>query len=343
MAKWEELPMSDRAKYMKLAVQNGYRDIRSIREAYNIYAEGGVYDREENEPNPVNTSFFQKLIENISANMMALGRGSVGRLNWEDYSKYNDDRHGVNVAERSYFMPRKMQRTSFLNAGYIDGKKGDYGLVTKAVNGRDIPIYQRKPDDALRDGMIPIGNIMTQWYGDEDAELIHAGSYPTAIYINPEDNGIYQKAWDLNDYGDNVGTGKGAGSEYKGMDRLMANFADAIGSPVVVTSGMSKVGNLQDYLNRMATLKNKYRPLTITNRLKGEAVILPMIESFLKERGLTVEKYMKSLPMTSLSGDIMLDLDGNPVMYEIPEAIITLPEVTITGNKKYSNKNKKRK
>ena len=42
MAKWEELSMMDRAKYMKLAVQNGYRDIRSIREAYNIYAEGGT-------------------------------------------------------------------------------------------------------------------------------------------------------------------------------------------------------------------------------------------------------------------------------------------------------------
>ena len=42
MAKWEELSMRERAKYMKLAVKNGYRDIRSIREAYNIYAEGGI-------------------------------------------------------------------------------------------------------------------------------------------------------------------------------------------------------------------------------------------------------------------------------------------------------------
>ena len=40
MAKWEELPIADRAQYMRVAVQNGYRDIRSIREAYNIYAEG---------------------------------------------------------------------------------------------------------------------------------------------------------------------------------------------------------------------------------------------------------------------------------------------------------------
>ena len=41
MAKWEELPIADRAQYMRVAVQNGYRDIRSIREAYNRYAEGG--------------------------------------------------------------------------------------------------------------------------------------------------------------------------------------------------------------------------------------------------------------------------------------------------------------
>ena len=41
MAKWEELPIADRAKYMEIAVKNGYRDIRSIREAYNKYAKGG--------------------------------------------------------------------------------------------------------------------------------------------------------------------------------------------------------------------------------------------------------------------------------------------------------------
>lgn len=41
MAKWEELPIADRAAYMKVAVQNGYRDIRSIREAYNKFEDGG--------------------------------------------------------------------------------------------------------------------------------------------------------------------------------------------------------------------------------------------------------------------------------------------------------------
>ena len=51
MAKWEELPIADRAQYMRIAVQNGYRDIRSIREAYNIYAEGGTKGGPEDENN----------------------------------------------------------------------------------------------------------------------------------------------------------------------------------------------------------------------------------------------------------------------------------------------------
>lgn len=47
MAKWEELPIADRAAYMRVAVKNGYRDIRSIREAYNKYAEGGYTTEED--------------------------------------------------------------------------------------------------------------------------------------------------------------------------------------------------------------------------------------------------------------------------------------------------------
>ena len=44
MDSWEKLNIRDRAKYMEIAVKNGYRDIRSIREAYNQYAKGGPKD-----------------------------------------------------------------------------------------------------------------------------------------------------------------------------------------------------------------------------------------------------------------------------------------------------------
>lgn len=41
MKKWNELSMADRAKYIKLGVQNGITDIKSISDAYNVYADGG--------------------------------------------------------------------------------------------------------------------------------------------------------------------------------------------------------------------------------------------------------------------------------------------------------------
>lgn len=44
MDNWNKLDIRDRAQYMKLAVQNGYRDIRSIREAYNIYADEKIME-----------------------------------------------------------------------------------------------------------------------------------------------------------------------------------------------------------------------------------------------------------------------------------------------------------
>ena len=37
MDSWEKLNIRDRAKYMEIAVKNGYRDIRPIRGAYNQY------------------------------------------------------------------------------------------------------------------------------------------------------------------------------------------------------------------------------------------------------------------------------------------------------------------
>lgn len=41
MENWKDLPIRDRAAYMRAAVSNGYRDIRSIKEAYAKFAEGG--------------------------------------------------------------------------------------------------------------------------------------------------------------------------------------------------------------------------------------------------------------------------------------------------------------
>lgn len=69
MAKWEELPLYDRAQYMRIAVQNGYRDIRSIREAYNKYAEGGPVRVHKNESSTAKEStILEDRVAKIIAN-----------------------------------------------------------------------------------------------------------------------------------------------------------------------------------------------------------------------------------------------------------------------------------
>lgn len=46
--KWDKLSMAERAKYIKLGVQNGVTNLNSIREVYNSYADGGYIGDESN-------------------------------------------------------------------------------------------------------------------------------------------------------------------------------------------------------------------------------------------------------------------------------------------------------
>jgi len=41
---WENLPMRDRAIIIRLGVQSGLRDVNSIKETYNKFADGGGID-----------------------------------------------------------------------------------------------------------------------------------------------------------------------------------------------------------------------------------------------------------------------------------------------------------
>lgn len=161
------------------------------------------------------------------------------------------------VAQRTYLLNREDQRKEFLNAGYIKGKEGDYGLVKKAVNNRNIPIYQIEPDAANREDLVPIGNINTMYFPDK-GELVHAGRYPTTLYYNYQNGKFYQKAWDLNDYGGSSG--------HTPLQKLGANILDKIGSPTVVTSGFQEISN--DTLN------------------KYHDILSPFIKKFFKSKGL---------------------------------------------------------
>ena len=267
-------------------------------------------------PNKKKLSLLDAIKHNVSTFLMNLGRGELTVIPTSDYQTIIYD---GGTAQRTYFMDRDSQRRIFLKDNYIEDKSKNYGLVKKAVGDRDIPIYQRAPDDEKRENLIPIGNIYNRWYGKPEAELIHAGSYPTAIYINPNTKKIYQKAWDLNDYGDSA-RGNGASSKYTGFRKLKANLADKLGSPVVVTSGISEVGTFNDLFNDL-----------------GKENIIKMVDDFYKSKGLKrFTTNIKKEPLTDFYGKPVIGLDGKPVIFEYYYQDYALPEVTITG--KYKRK-----
>ena len=170
-------------------------------------------------------------VEQLSAYIMRFAHQTKGRHIFDPRSKGSN-----NPAQATYLLDRDLQKDVFLKHGYVEGQHGDYGLVKRAVGNRILPVYQRKKDAIDRKNLTVIGNIDDEWLSSEDSELEHAGSYPTAIYRG-NDGKFYQKAWDLNDYGDATGR---AGIKYKDR-QLFANMLDKIGSPTVVTTGYQPI------------------------------------------------------------------------------------------------------
>lgn len=270
------------------------------------------YNNNNTIPNKKRLSLLDAIKHNVSAMLMDLGRGYLKKIPTTDYRNITYD---GGTAQRTYFMDRDSQRRIFLKDNYIEDKSKNYGLVKKAVGDRDIPIYQRAKDDEKRENLIPIGNIYDNWYGKPKHELIHAGSYPTTIYINPQTKKIYQKAWDLNDYGDSTG-GKGAGSKYTGFKKIKANLADMLGSPVVVTSGISEVGDLENIFNRPDTEE-----------------IIEMVDAFYNSKGLKRFTDSKEILLRDTNGNVIRDIHGNPIKQYIPFENYGLPEVIVTPKK----------
>ena len=268
-----------------------------------------------NKPNKkIKLSLLDKIKHNTSALLMDIGRGQLHTIPTTNYEHIIYD---GGTAQRTYFMDRDSQKRIFLRDGYIEDTSKNYGLVKKAVNNRNIPIYQMAPDDEKRENLIPIGNIYNEWYGKEKARLIHAGSYPTAIYINPNTKKIYQKAWDLNDYGTSS-VGNGASSRYTAFRKFKANLADKLGSPVVVTSGISEVGDFNDLFNDL-----------------GKENIIKMVDDFYKSKGL--RRFITNIKKEQLNdfyGRPVIGLDGKPIIFESYYQDYALPEVIITGKRK---------
>ena len=211
------------------------------------------YPNDEDKPNISTTRLnpFEYLAKFASRNLMELGRS--GLL----------DTEGLNVAQDSYLVPTKViQAKMFADAGYTRDynaeKNKDYGLVKKGVGNRNIPIYSRTNPNfgKQRKDLVVLGNSYNM--DNVDKPLVHAGSYPSAIYSDNEGN-IYINSWDLNDYGaDAAGNTGDLNKHYSSFRKKLAKAVDVVGNPTVVTTGYQraldnnkpiKISNYNDYYN----------------------------------------------------------------------------------------------
>lgn len=324
MAKWEELPIADRAKYMEIAVKNGYRDIRSIREAYNQYAKGGPKEKMDKEEEK-ELSLLEKAKLFVSSNLMNSFRNIRNNIvsNSEGYnrgieqnslyrkSNYDDVEDGVPQA--TYLMDRDTQRKVFLRKGYLEGKKGDYGIVKRAVGYRDIPVYQTEPDDIDRSQLIPIGNVknlILKNANDSGEDILkrnlkHAGTYSGTIYLGTDGN-LYGKNWDLNDYGPDA---NGKGGDVGFMD-FATRTLDSVGSPTVITTGFKRLDNVDWMID-----DNKPIYLDLEQRKK----YFPKY----------AEEWFEQHP------EIQYLPETGKFQYTLPEVIVTAPKKKANGGELY--------
>jgi len=119
---------------------------------------------------------------------------------------------------------QKKQMTKNPNYRVVDtnSEEDPYGIVRRAANYHkeihgEVPVYEYIADSDTtikRSNLIPVGTLPL---GEYTPELPHAGSYNSVLYYNASNDKLYQRAYDLNDYGPTDTKDKGASS----MDEKM--------------------------------------------------------------------------------------------------------------------------
>ena len=139
---------------------------------------------------------------------------------------------------------QKKQMTKNPNYRVVDtnSEEDPYGIVRRAANYHkeihgEVPVYEYIADSDTtikRSNLIPVGTLPL---GEYTPELPHAGSYNSVLYYNASNDKLYQRAYDLNDYGPTDTKDKGASSMYIGPVRWLSRQLDKAGTPFVQRTG----------------------------------------------------------------------------------------------------------
>lgn len=256
------------------------------------FTDATPYPNDEIKPTVVTSRLnpFERLAKFVNRNLMELGRTRLL------------DHEGLNVAQDSYLVPTKaIQAKMFADAGYTRDynaeKNRNYGLVKKGVGNRNIPIYSRTNPSfgKQRKDLVVLGNSYN--IDNVNKALVHAGSYPSAIYSDNEGN-IYINSWDLNDYGaDAAGNTGDLNDHYGSFRKKLAKAVDVVGNPTVVTTGYQraldnnkpiKILNYSDYYN-------------LSNNGNNEA-IKEALDNWMTKQGVELNEVGYGSPLVEIVG-----------------------------------------
>lgn len=270
---------------------------------------------------------------NISRGIMNLGRNGRGPKTADIKISETRREPTESTAQATYLLPRWLQKIIFLQNGYYEGDTKDNILVRKAVGDRYIPVYQTDLDKKSRDELTVIGNTNSsssiEYPIHPQSRLTHAGYYPSALYIDADGN-LYRKDWDLNDYGDSIGT---AGTKYQDK-QWQANFIDIIGSPVVVTTGFQPV------YQRDRWKRTNQSDYTKQQNIYDNYEESPIIQDFIKNSGLI--PYYEDIEYNYGEHDKEIKDSFKEMGIPIPTTkkltMFTLPEIVVIPKRKKGGK-----
>lgn len=161
---------------------------------------------------------------------------------------------------------QKKQMTKNPNYRVVDtnSEEDPYGIVRRAANYHkeihgEVPVYEYIADSDTtikRSNLIPVGTLPL---GEYTPELPHAGSYNSVLYYNASNDKLYQKAYDLNDYGPTDTKDKGASSMYIGPIRWLSRQLDKAGTPFVQRTGFVPLDEGKYYNQLPESAKKKVR------------------------------------------------------------------------------------
>lgn len=151
---------------------------------------------------------------------------------------------------------QKKQMTKNPNYRVVDtnSEEDPYGIVRRAANYHkeihgEVPVYEYIADSDTtikRSNLIPVGTLPP-------------GSYNSVLYYNASNDKLYQRAYDLNDYGPTDTKDKGASSMYIGPIRWLSRQLDKAGTPFVQRTGFVPLDEGKYYNQLPESAKKKVR------------------------------------------------------------------------------------